>query len=110
MHTRWSTWRRRDACIRYGFLSETRLTICARRGIRFIGPSPDVIRRMGDKIQARNAMIAAGIPVIPGSDHNLENVEEARVLAGKFGYPVMLKATNGGGGRGIRRCDSEEGC
>jgi pyruvate carboxylase subunit A len=63
---------------------------------------------MGDKIQARNAMIAAGIPVIPGSDHNLENVEEARVLANKIGYPVMLQATNGGGGRGIRRCDSEK--
>ncbi len=63
---------------------------------------------MGDKIQARNAMIAAGIPVIPGSDHNLENVEEARVLASKIGYPVMLKATNGGGGRGIRRCDNEQ--
>src|SRR5574340_61692 len=94
----------------YGFLSENPdlATICARRGIRFIGPSPEVIRRMGDKIQARNAMIAAGIPVVPGSDHNLENVEEARALAGKIGYPVMLKATNGGGGRGIRRCDSEE--
>ena len=94
----------------YGFLSENPdlATICARRGIRFIGPSPEVIRRMGDKIQARNAMIAAGIPVVPGSDHNLENVEEARTLANKIGYPVMLKATNGGGGRGIRRCDSEE--
>jgi len=94
----------------YGFLSENPdlATICARRGIRFIGQSPEVIRRMGDKIQARNAMIAAGIPVVPGSDHNLENVEEARTLANKIGYPVMLKATNGGGGRGIRRCDSEE--
>jgi len=94
----------------YGFLSENPdlATICARRGIRFIGPSPEVIRRMGDKIQARNAMLAAGIPVVPGSDHNLENVEEARALAGRIGYPVMLKATNGGGGRGIRRCDSEQ--
>jgi pyruvate carboxylase subunit A len=94
----------------YGFLSENPdlAAICARRGIRFIGPSPEVIRRMGDKIQARNAMIAAGIPVVPGSDHNLENVEEARALANKIGYPVMLKATNGGGGRGIRRCDSED--
>jgi len=53
---------------------------------------------MGDKIQARNAMLAAGIPVVPGSDHNLENVEEARALANTIGYPVMLKATNGGGG------------
>jgi pyruvate carboxylase subunit A len=94
----------------YGFLSENPILaeICARRGIRFIGPSAPVIRQMGDKIQARQAMIKAGIPVIPGSDQNLENVEQARVLAGKIGYPVMLKATNGGGGRGIRRCNSEE--
>lgn len=94
----------------YGFLSENPVLaeICARRGIRFIGPSADVIRKMGDKIQARQSMIKAGIPVIPGSDHNLENVEEARTLGNKIGYPVMLKATNGGGGRGIRRCNSEE--
>jgi pyruvate carboxylase subunit A len=94
----------------YGFLSENPVLaeICGRRGIKFIGPSPEVIRQMGDKIQARQAMIKAGIPVVPGSDHNLESVEEARTLAGKIGYPVMLKATNGGGGRGIRRCDSED--
>ena len=93
----------------YGFLSENPLLaeICARRGVKFIGPSPEVIRQMGDKIEARKAMIKAGIPVVPGSDHNLESVEEARDLAGQIGYPVMLKATNGGGGRGIRRCDSE---
>ncbi|MDR3393154.1 MAG: acetyl-CoA carboxylase biotin carboxylase subunit [Sulfuriferula sp.] len=93
----------------YGFLSEnpTLAEICARRGIQFIGPNADVIRMMGDKIEARKAMIKAGIPVIPGSEHNLENVEEARQLANGIGYPVMLKATNGGGGRGIRRCDSE---
>ena len=94
----------------YGFLSENPVIaeVCARRGIKFIGPSPKVITRMGDKIQARQAMIKAGIPVVPGSDHNLEGVEEARVLAAKYGFPVMLKATNGGGGRGIRRCDSDE--
>ncbi|TCS70863.1 pyruvate carboxylase subunit A [Sulfuritortus calidifontis] len=93
----------------YGFLSENPLLaeICARRGVKFIGPSPEVIRQMGDKIEARRAMIKAGIPVVPGSDHNLESVEEARELANRIGYPVMLKATNGGGGRGIRRCDSE---
>ncbi|MGQ9684731.1 MAG: acetyl-CoA carboxylase biotin carboxylase subunit [Thiobacillaceae bacterium] len=93
----------------YGFLSENPVLaeVCGRRGVRFIGPSPQVIRQMGDKIQARQAMIRAGIPVIPGSDHNLENVDEARALAAKIGYPVMLKATNGGGGRGIRRCDAE---
>lgn len=93
----------------YGFLSENPVLaeVCGRRGVKFIGPSPQVIRQMGDKVQARQAMLRAGIPVIPGSDHNLENVDEARVLAAKIGYPVMLKATNGGGGRGIRRCDSE---
>jgi pyruvate carboxylase subunit A len=93
----------------YGFLSENAdlASICARRGIRFIGPTPEVIRQMGDKILARNAMIKAGIPVVPGADHSLANVEEARVLSAKIGYPVMLKATNGGGGRGIRRCDNE---
>jgi pyruvate carboxylase subunit A len=93
----------------YGFLSENPqlAAICARRGIKFIGPSPEVIAQMGDKIAARQAMIKAGIPVTPGSDHNLESLDEARSLAGKIGYPVMLKATNGGGGRGIRRCDSE---
>jgi pyruvate carboxylase subunit A len=94
----------------YGFLSENPVLaeICERRGIKFIGPSPEVIRQMGDKIMARQAMIKAGIPVTPGSDHNLESVEEAREMASGIGYPVMLKATNGGGGRGIRRCDSED--
>ncbi len=94
----------------YGFLSENPVLaeVCARRGIKFIGPSPKVITQMGDKIQARQAMIKAGIPVVPGSDHNLENAEEALKLAKEIGYPVMLKATNGGGGRGIRRCDSDD--
>ncbi len=94
----------------YGFLSENPVLaeICARRGVKFIGPSAKVIRQMGDKIQARLAMIQAGIPVIPGSDGNLSSVEEARALAKHIAYPVMLKATNGGGGRGIRRCDNEE--
>ncbi len=94
----------------YGFLSENPelAEICARRGIKFIGPNAAVIRRMGDKIQARNAMTKAGIPCTPGSDGNLENLQDAVKLAAKIGYPVMLKATNGGGGRGIRRCDSEK--
>ena len=94
----------------YGFLSENPelAEICARRGIKFIGPSGKVIRQMGDKIQARNAMLAAGIPCVPGSQGNLGNVEEARQLAAKIGYPIMLKATNGGGGRGIRRCNDEK--
>ena len=94
----------------YGFLSENPelAEICARRGIKFIGPDSNVIRQMGDKIQARNAMIGAGIPCTPGSDGNLESLEDAVKLANSIGYPVMLKATNGGGGRGIRRCDSEK--
>ncbi len=93
----------------YGFLSENPLIaeICARRGILFIGPSAEVIRRMGDKIAARQCMIAAGIPVVPGSDASLKNLQEAVTLSKRIGYPVMLKATNGGGGRGIRRCDNE---
>ena len=94
----------------YGFLSENPVLaeICAKRGIKFIGPSPQVIRQMGDKIQARKAMIDAGVPVVPGSEHNLESIAEAKELAAKIRYPVMLKATNGGGGRGIRRCNSED--
>ncbi len=93
----------------YGFLSENPelAEICARRGIRFIGPGPEVIRRMGDKTAARAAMREAGIPVTPGSDGNLSGLDEALALARDMGYPVMLKATSGGGGRGIRRCDDE---
>jgi pyruvate carboxylase subunit A len=92
----------------YGFLSENPLLaeICANRGIRFIGPEASVISRMGNKIEARKAMIAAGVPVVPGSDGNVTNAQEALEVAEKIGYPVMLKATAGGGGRGIRRCES----
>ena len=94
----------------YGFLSENPQLAnnCQRRGIKFIGPSADVIHRMGDKIEARKAMIAAGIPVTPGSDGNLKDVDEALACAEKIGYPVMLKATSGGGGRGIRRCENND--
>lgn len=93
----------------YGFLSENPelARICARRGLRFIGPPADVILRMGDKIEARRCMQEAGVPVVPGSEGNLSGVEEALALAANIGYPVMLKATSGGGGRGIRRCDDE---
>lgn len=93
----------------YGFLSENPLLAerCQRKGIRFIGPNAEVIRRMGDKVRAREAMIAAGIPVTPGSEGNLESLDEAKALARDIGYPVMLKATNGGGGRGIRLCNSK---
>ena len=94
----------------YGFLSENPelAAICERRGIKFIGPDAKVIKRMGDKIQARKAMIEADVPVIPGSDGNINSLEEAKLFADSIGYPVMLKATNGGGGRGIRRCDNEK--
>jgi pyruvate carboxylase subunit A len=92
----------------YGFLSENPLLaeICLRRDIRYIGPGPVVIQQMGDKVAARAAMQAAGVPVIPGSDGSLNSIEEALSLAGAIGYPIMLKATSGGGGRGIRRCNS----
>lgn len=94
----------------YGFLSENPelADICARRGVYFIGPSSEVIQKMGDKTEARKAMQAAGIPVTPGSDGNVANLDEALAIAEKVGYPVMLKATAGGGGRGIRKCDSAE--
>ena len=94
----------------YGFLSENPqlAEICARRGVIFIGPSAGVIRSMGDKIAARKTMIAAGIPVVPGSEASLASLDEALALGERIGYPVMLKATTGGGGRGIRRCDSED--
>jgi pyruvate carboxylase subunit A len=92
----------------YGFLSENPLLpeICASRQVRYIGPEASVIRMMGDKIQARAAMQAAGIPVVPGSEGSLKDLDEALALSETIGYPIMLKATNGGGGRGIRRCNS----
>ena len=95
----------------YGFLSENpELALaCARRGITFIGPTAEVIQRMGDKTQARQAMQRAGVPVTPGSAGNLESLDEALRVADQIGYPVMLKATSGGGGRGIRRCDDAQG-
>lgn len=94
----------------YGFLSENAqfARACKERGIVFIGPDADVIWRMGDKTEARKSMIAAGIPVTPGTEGNLSGVGEALAQAEKIGYPVMLKATSGGGGRGIRRCDTAE--
>jgi pyruvate carboxylase subunit A len=91
----------------YGFLSENPelARICARRGIKFIGPDARVISSMGNKIEARLSMQKAGVPVVPGSDANLGSLAEAIALADNIGYPVMLKATSGGGGRGIRRCN-----
>ena len=88
----------------YGFLAENAhfAEICATYNIKFIGPTPDMIRKMGDKITAKETMIAAGVPCIPGSEGLLESIEEAKTLANKMGYPVILKATAGGGGKGMR--------
>jgi len=94
----------------YGFLSENPefARLCEAKGIKYIGPNSEVIQKMGDKTQARDSMRKAGIPVTPGSEGNLRSLEEALTLAGDIGYPIMLKATSGGGGRGIRRCDNPE--
>jgi pyruvate carboxylase subunit A len=94
----------------YGFLSENPLLpeICAARRVRYIGPDAAVIRKMGDKIQARSAMQAANIPIISGSVGSLKDLDEALALSEEIGYPIMLKATNGGGGRSIRRCNSAQ--
>ncbi|HAE14755.1 MAG: acetyl-CoA carboxylase biotin carboxylase subunit [Chitinophagales bacterium] len=88
----------------YGFLSENEMfaDICQKYGIKFIGPRADHIRSMGDKITAKESMRKAGVPVVPGSDGLLKDVADAREQAKKIGYPVMLKATAGGGGKGMR--------
>ncbi len=88
----------------YGFLSENAKfsKICAEHGMKFIGPSPDMIDRMGDKATAKATMKAAGVPTIPGSEGLLDSYDEAEKLADEIQYPVMLKATAGGGGKGMR--------
>ncbi len=88
----------------YGFLAENALfsEICAQNGIKFIGPTPEQIKAMGDKISAKETMIAAGVPVIPGSEGLLETFEDALKSGAEIGYPVILKATAGGGGKGMR--------
>src|SRR5437016_6000840 len=88
----------------YGFLSENAgfAEVCETSGLRFIGPSPEVLRRMGLKQEARAAMEENGVPILPGSKGILKSPEEALDVAGQIGYPVMLKASAGGGGRGMR--------
>ncbi len=88
----------------YGFLAENAkfAQICADHGIKFIGPTPDMINSMGDKITAKETMIKAGVPVVPGSEGLLESIDEAKRLAKEIGYPVIIKATAGGGGKGMR--------
>ena len=88
----------------YGFLAENAdfAEMCEAHNVRFIGPSAEMMRRMGDKAMARAVMAEAGVPVIPGSDDVLTSEDEARALAEKLGYPVMIKASAGGGGKGMR--------
>ena len=94
----------------YGFLSENPdfADRCVEAGLKYIGPSGDVIRSMGSKAAARTLAQSAGVPVVPGSDGPLSGVEQARELAGQVGYPVLLKASAGGGGRGMRQVDRPE--
>lgn len=94
----------------YGFLAENAkfAEICGQNGIKFIGPTPDQIRSMGDKITAKETMIKAGVPVVPGGGGLLESAEQAKQIAKEVGYPVILKATAGGGGKGMRVVWNEE--
>ena len=95
----------------YGFLSENPdfADRCVEAGLKYIGPSGDVIRKMGSKAAARTLAQQAGVPVVPGSDGPLRDVEQAKELAAQVGYPVLLKASAGGGGRGMRQVDGPEG-
>lgn len=94
----------------FGFLSENAdfARLCEKCGIKFIGPSPEVMEAMGDKANAKRTMVSAGVPVVPGSDGIVETLEQAREICAEIGYPVMVKATAGGGGRGIRLVEREE--
>ncbi|WP_409299056.1 acetyl-CoA carboxylase biotin carboxylase subunit [Peribacillus sp. SCS-26] len=93
----------------YGFVSENAdfSRKCEEAGLTFIGPDPEIISLMGNKVESRIAMEAAGLPLVPGISRPLIDVEEAAELAGQFGYPVMLKASAGGGGIGMHACYSE---
>ncbi|EFN58509.1 hypothetical protein CHLNCDRAFT_140567 [Chlorella variabilis] len=94
----------------YGFLSEnaTFVDICADHGLEFIGPKSDSIRIMGDKSTARDTMKNAGVPTVPGSDGLIKDAEDAVVVAAQVGFPIMIKATAGGGGRGMRLAMTED--
>lgn len=95
----------------YGFLAENAdfAQVCGEYDIKFIGPTPEMIRKMGDKITAKETMIKAGVPVVPGSEGLLKSLDQGKKIAEEIGYPVILKATAGGGGKGMRivRKDSE---
>lgn len=88
----------------YGFLAENAgfAEICRQSGVKFIGPTPEMINKMGDKVTAKETMIKAGVPVVPGSDGLLKDVKQGIKIANQIGYPVILKATAGGGGKGMR--------
>jgi acetyl-CoA carboxylase biotin carboxylase subunit len=94
----------------YGFLAENAhfAEICAQYNVKFIGPTPHQIQKMGDKITAKETMIKAGVPVVPGSEGLIKDVKLAKKTAIEIGYPVMLKATAGGGGKGMRIVWNEE--
>lgn len=94
----------------YGFLSENAdfAKACEDNDIIFVGPPSHVLAQMGDKLRAKETAIACGVPVVPGSDSPLKSAQEALEKAVSYGFPVILKAASGGGGRGMRRCDSED--
>ncbi len=94
----------------YGFLAENAdfAEVCQEYGIKFIGPTPEQIRKMGDKITAKETMVAAGVPVVPGSDGLIKDVKHGFKVANGIGFPVMVKATAGGGGKGMRIVWKEE--
>ena len=88
----------------YGFLSEnsTFAKLCRENDIVFIGPAPEVLDRMGNKSQARKTMMEAGVPVVPGTKEPVHHPEEALAMAREIGWPIMIKASSGGGGKGMR--------
>ncbi|XP_019203758.1 pyruvate carboxylase, mitochondrial isoform X2 [Oreochromis niloticus] len=88
----------------YGFLSERAdfAQACSDAGVMFVGPSPDTVRKMGDKVEARSLAISAGVPVVPGTDAPISSLQEAQVFAQTYGFPIIFKAAYGGGGRGMR--------
>ncbi|ACF13671.1 Carbamoyl-phosphate synthase L chain ATP-binding [Chloroherpeton thalassium ATCC 35110] len=94
----------------YGFLSENAAfaKACAERGLIFIGPKPDVIQALGDKIEARKIAIKANLPIASGTEGSIENLQEASQVAEKVGFPVLIKATAGGGGKGMKKVESKE--
>ncbi|MFN8338716.1 MAG: acetyl-CoA carboxylase biotin carboxylase subunit [Saprospiraceae bacterium] len=94
----------------YGFLAENAnfAEICKQSGVKFIGPTAEMINKMGDKVTAKDTMIKAGVPVVPGSDGLLKDVKQGIKIANQIGYPVILKATAGGGGKGMRIVNRDE--